>query len=256
MRRALIFALLLGTCAVPGGGSARAEDNPAGAPEEWPEPVPDSRLRFFLLGDQLEFRANDGDELARWEVEGWWGGDINRLWLKTEGDVRTSGPSGGEAELQLLYGRAIPPFWDFQLGVRQDVLFGSGPDRERTFAAVGVEGLAPYWFEVTPTLFVSDEGDVSGRFTGTYDLLLTQRLVLQPRIELNVAVSDARKFGIESGFNDIELGLRLRYEIRREFAPYVGVNWLRKLGNTADLARDEGEDTSVVGLVVGLRVWF
>ncbi len=252
----LVPAVLIVLSVLSGRGAWAAEDNPAGAPAVWPRPIPDSPLRYFVLGDQLEFRANDGDDLLRWDAEGWVGGDYNRLWLKTEGERRTSGPSGGDAEVQLLYGRAIAPFWDLQIGVRQDVQFGSGPDRERTFAAIGVEGLAPYWFELTPTLFISDAGDVSARLTGTYDLLLTQRLVLQPRLELNAAVQDARRFGVRSGFNDIELGLRLRYEIRREFAPYIGVNWLRKLGNTADLAREEGDDVDALGFVVGLRLWF
>lgn len=238
-----------------GAGPAFAENPRTGAPEDWPEPMPEM-LHWFLLVDQLEYRLNDGDDLARWEVESWLGGDTHRAWLKSEGEVRTTGSSAGDAEVQLLYGYNFAPFWDLQVGVRADFLFGSGPNRERTFAAIGVEGLAPFWFEVTPTLFVSDDGDVSARLTTTYELLLTQRLIAQPRLELNVAAQDAKKFGIEAGFNDIELGLRLRYEIRREFAPYIGVNWLRKLGNTADLARSEGEDASVVGFVAGLRIWF
>ncbi len=245
----VFFALLAST------GTA-AEGSPAGTPEDWNAPIMDSALHFFVIGQQLEYRANDSEDLFRWEIESWLGGDYNKVWLKTEGEVRTSGTSQGDAEVQLLYGRTITSFWDFQIGLRQDVLFGTGPNHERTFAAIGVEGLAPYWFELTPTLFVSDDGDVSARLTGTYELLLTQRWILEPRIELNAAASDARDFGIESGLNDIELGLRLRYEIRREFAPYVGVNWLRKLGNTSNLARDEGEDVSILGFVMGLRVWF
>lgn len=132
----------------------------------------------------------------------------------------------------------------------------SGPDRARTFAVIGVQGLAPYWFEVTPALFISDDGDVSARLTASYDLLFTQRFIVQSRIEVNAAAQDARKFGVESGFNDVELGLRFRYEIRREFAPYIGVNWLRKLGDTADLAREEGDDVDALGVVVGFRLWF
>ena len=123
-------------------------------------------------------------------------------------------------------------------------------------AIVGAAGLAPYWFEVEPTLYVSDDGDVSFRLEATYDLLLTQRLILQPRFELDAAASSTPEFGIGAGINDIQLGLRLRYEIRREVAPYVGVSWTRKLGNTADFARDEGEDVDSLGAVVGLRFWF
>ncbi len=248
--------LVPGFLALLAAHPGHAQNNPAGAPDEWAQPGHGAVLASYLVADQLEFRLNDGHDLARWDVEGWVGGDVDRLWLKTEGEVRTSGHREGDAELQLLYGRAFAPFWDLQIGVRQDVLFGPGPDRERSFAALGVEGLAPYWFEVTPTLFLSDDGDVSARFTGTHELHLTQRLIAQSRLELEVAAHDVREFGIARGLNDIELGLRVRYEIRREIAPYIGVSWLRKLGNTADLAREDGESTHVVGLVAGLRVWF
>ena len=237
------------------GGLVHAETI-TGAPATWGSPVHDSKLRYFLLADELEYRANDGPDLFRWEIEGWLGGDVNRVWLKTEGDQRTSSPAEGEAELQVLYGRMIAPFWDFQVGVRQDVLHGSGSARGRTFGAIGVEGLAPYWFELTPTLFVSDDGDVSARLTAVYELLFTQRLILQPRLELNVAFDDAKEFGVESGFNALEMGVRLRYEFRRQFAPYVGFNWFRRLGDTADLARGGGEPVSVPGFVAGIRMWF
>lgn len=254
MRNALAMSLAaFGLSLVPVGAIAETR---AGAPDGWPEPVADSSLRYFALADQLEFRRNDGDDLSRWDAEGWVGGDYHKLWLKTEGENRTSGPSGGDAEFQLLYGRTFAAFWDLQLGIREDVLFGSGRNRRRTLAVLGLEGLAPYWFEVTPALFISDDGDVSARLTATYDLLFTQRLIAQPRFEVNLAVQGAPTFGIESGVNDIELGLRLRYEIRREFAPYIGVNWLRKLGDTADLAREEGEDVDALGVVVGIRIWF
>lgn len=215
-----------------------------------------SDLHYYLLIDQLEFRAHDGEDSLAWEAEGWLGGDYNRVWVRTEGDRRLSGDSGGEAQLEVLYGRLIAPYWDFRIGLRQDLLSESGHDRGRTFASIGVAGLAPYWFEVEPTLYVSDDGDVSFRLEATYDLLLTQRLVLQPRFEFDVAASSAREFGIGSGVNDVELGLRLRYEIRREGAPYIGVSWVRKFGNTADLARDEGEEVDSLGVVVGVRLWF
>ena len=245
------FALLGSLLSAP----VAAENPRTGSPDDWPEPMP-GMLHGFFIAEQLEYRVNDGDDELRWDGEGWLGGDQHKLWLKTEGEVRTTGPSGGDAELQLLYGYTFSPFWDVQIGARQDFVFGSGPDRERTFAAIGVEGLAPGWFEVSPTLFVSEHGDVSARLTTTVDLLLSQRLVAQPRFELNVAAQDEKRFGIERGFNDIELGLRLRYEIRREFAPYVGVNWLRKLGNTEGLARRRGDEASVVGFVAGIRAWF
>lgn len=248
---ALAVALVLSaTCTL-----AQTSD-PTEIPADWPPPL-DTSMRFYWLGiDQLEWRGNDGADAFRWDLQGWWGTDRHKAWLKSEGERSTEGPSAGDAEVQLLYSRMIAPFWDAQIGVRQDFLFGAGPNRERTFGVLGVQGLARYWFELEPSLFVSDDGDVSFRLTGTYDLYVTQRLVAQPRLELNAAASDARRFGIESGVNDIELGLRLRYEIRREFAPYLGVNWLRRLGDTADLARTEGEDIDVLGGVVGIRIQF
>ena len=120
---------------------------------------------------------------------------------------------------------------------------------------VGLEGLAPYFFEVEPALFVSYKGDVSARFTGSYDLLLTQRLVAQPRLETNVAVQRVEDWGVGAGLNDIELGLRLRYEIRREIAPYVGVNWTQRYGAAADFARAEGGSASEANVVFGIRLW-
>ena len=128
--------------------------------------------------------------------------------------------------------------------------------RSRAFAVIGVQGIAPYEFEVEPALFVSEDGDVSARLTAEYDLLLTQHLILQPRFELNVAVRGAEEFSVGDGFNDIELGLRLRYEIKQEFAPYIGISWVRKFGNTADIARSQGAEVSNLAVIIGLRLWF
>ena len=206
--------------------------------------------------DQLEQRWGDDENRLHWDLEGWVGGDTNRVWFRSEGDERTSGPSGGEFELQLLYSRHLFPFWDFQIGVARDEIFGGGTDHQRTRAVIGLDGLAPYWFEVEPFLFIGDGGDISARVTTTLDLFITQRLIAQPRFEINAAAHDATDFGIKSGVNNIELGLRLRYEVQRELAPYAGVSWIRKLGRTADLARDEGEEDNDLSFVVGVRFWF
>ena len=245
----LFAAMLL----VAAGAGAQTPD---GAPADWPEPVPDLDFYGMLLVDQFEYRATNEEDLIAWEVAGWYGGDVNRLFFKSEGGRRTSSPTAGDAELQLLYSRLILPFWEVQLGVRQDFNDGPGPDRQRTFAVIGLEGLAPQRFVAEPALFISDEGDVSFRFEGTYDLFVTQRLVAQPRFEFDLAFSDAADFGVQSGFNDVVFGLRLRYEIRRELAPYVGFNWSRKLGDTADQARDEGEQVDDLSFVAGVRFWF
>lgn len=221
----------------------------------WPEPVEDSPVLGMLLVEQLEHRSNDGADTLNWDAQGWIGGDYNKLWLRTEGKDNQSGASGGEWEVQALYSRLVAPFWDFQAGLRYDRIYGT-QDHDRSFAVVGFEGLAPYWFEVTPALFLSEDGDVSARFTASYELLFTQRLILQPRFEINAASQKAEEFGVGSGVNDTELGLRLRYEIKREFAPYIGVSWSNKFGETADIARSEGEKTRDFSVMAGVRFWF
>jgi copper resistance protein B len=213
-------------------------------------------VNYSVQIDQIEQRWGDGANRLHWDLEGWVGGDTNRLWYRSEGDERMNGPSGGEFELQLLYSRHVSPFWDFQVGVARDEIFGSGTDHQRTRAVIGFDGLAPYWFEVEPALLIGDGGDIAARLTTTLDLFITQRLIAQPRFEINSATKDATDFGIKSGVNNIELGLRLRYEVRREFAPYVGVSWIRKLGKTEDLARDEGEEYRDLSFVLGVRLWF
>lgn len=206
----------------------------------------------FLHVEQLEHRWTDGeDDLLAWEVRGWVGGDYHKLAFKTEGEWLTDGETES-AEAQLLYSRLISDFWDVQAGIRYDF----EPQPERAYAVVGFQGLARYFFEVDAHAFISDEGDVSARLEAEYELLLTQKLVLQPALEVNVAFSEDEERGIGSGLNDVELGLRLRYEIVREFAPYIGVNWERSFGDTADLAREEGEDDEEFSVVAGVQVWF
>jgi len=206
-----------------------------------------SQIMFNLA----EYQVRDGRDGYRWDGEGWFGGDVDRFVVKSEG----SGSFGNgieDAEIQALYSRAIGPYFNVQAGVRHDFR----PSPSRTYATVGFEGLAPYWFEVEGALFLSDKGDVLARLEGYYDQRLTQRLILQPRAELNLSAQDVRENGIGSGLSDIELGLRLRYEVAREFAPYVGVSWDRKLGTTARFARAAGEDPSSPSVVLGIRAWF
>ncbi|WP_311267571.1 copper resistance protein B [Sphingobium sp. WCS2017Hpa-17] len=204
-----------------------------------------------LMIDRLEYRAQKGGDGYHWEGEGWIGGDIHRLAIKSEGE----GDVGGaleSAELQALYSRAIDPWWNIVGGVRQDFR----PQPQRTYATVGIEGLAPYWFEVEAQAFLSNKGDVHVRAEGSYDQRITQRLVLQPAAEVNIAAQDVPELGIGSGLSNIELGLRLRYEFAREFAPYIGVNWERSFGDTARYARAAGERASATSLVMGIRFWF
>ena len=160
-----------------------------------------------------------------------------------------------KTELQALYYRTIAPFWGVQAGLRYDTRPG-GPKQDRGYAVVGLQGLAPYWFETATALFVSEEGDLSFRGEFEYDFLLTQRLILQPRMEFNVSASDVPELGLASGLNNTEIGIRLRYEIVREFAPYIGARWGRLYGDTKDISEREGEPTSVTSLVIGFRIWF
>ena len=205
----------------------------------------------MLMIDRLEYRGLEGDDGYHWEGEGWIGGDIHRLAIKSEGEG-VSRRSLERAELQVLYSRAIDPWWNVIGGVRQDFR----PRPQRTYATIGIEGLAPYWFEVEGQMFLSDKGDAHLRLEGSYDQRITQRLILQPAAELNVAAQDVPELGVGSGLSDIEVGLRLRYQIAREFAPYLGINWERKLGGTARYARAEGHGASTSGLVLGIRLWF
>lgn len=198
-----------------------------------------------------EYQMRNGKDGYRWEGEAWFGGDINRAVFKTEGEGKIG--SGLEAaEIQGLYSRAIGPYFDLQAGIRQDF----EPTPKRTYFTLGSEGLAPYWFEATGALFLSTKGELLARLEGTYDLRLTQRLILQPRAELNLAAQDIEEIGMGKGLNNLEFGLRLRYEVRREFAPYIGVSFDRTFGDTADFARQNGEDVSQVSIVFGIRAWF
>ena len=205
----------------------------------------------LVMANLAEWAPRSGKDSYRWEGEAWFGGDINRLTLKSEGEG-VSGDGLDRAELQALYSRSVGPYFNLQAGVRHDF----EPKPSRTYATIGFEGLAPYWFEVGGAAFLSNKGDLSARFEGYYDQRLTQRLILQPRAELNLAASNDQATGVGSGLSDVELGLRLRYEIRREFAPYVGVTYDRKFGKSADYARTAGEDVEDARVVLGLRAWF
>lgn len=209
-------------------------------------------LTGLILFDQLEYRAQDGDDVIAWDGQAYYGGDYERIWLKTLGEYSTGDEAFEKVEVQLLYSRLVGYYWDLQAGVRYDF----EPDPSRAYGVLGLQGLAPGYFEIDTQGFVSEEGDLSARLEAEYDILVTQRLVLQPKAEISLAVQDVPELGIGSGINDIELGLRLRYEIAREFAPYIGVHWERKLGETANLARSEGDDTDIFSVVAGVRFWF
>ncbi len=210
----------------------------------------ESSILTFIEADQLEYRAGREDTFS-WEAQGWVGGGYNKIWFKTQGDDPING-SAENAEFQVLYSRAMTAYWDLQVGGRYD----AEPHPTRGFAVLGIQGLAPYFFEVDAAAFVSHKGDVSARLEAEYELLLTQRLIAKPSAELNFAVQEVKELGIGSGLSDVELGLRLRYEIVREIAPYIGVSWERKVGPTANFARRRGEDVSDAAFVAGVRFWY
>jgi copper resistance protein B len=210
-----------------------------------------SRFAKVML-DQLEWRNGGADEgRAAWDAQGYYGGDYDKLWIKSEGKYVSDGRTGvHDASVEVLWDRVISPWWNLQAGGRED--FGAG----HTWGTLGVQGLAPQWFQTEASVYLSDEGRTAARLKAQYELLLTQRLVLQPFAEANFYGHSDPAHEIGSGLSDLEISFRLRYEAYRQFAPYVGVVWLRRFGETADLVRAAGGERSDLELTAGLRVWF
>lgn len=207
---------------------------------------------LYVLANRFEYQTNDGSPALALSGQARWGTDENRLLIKSEIDYDLDAGELEDAEVQALWSRPVTRFFDIQAGLRHD--FEPGPSR--TYAALGVQGLAPYWFEVDGALFLSENGDLSARFEAEYEFLLTQRLILQPRTELNFSARDVPKLETGAGLTTAEIGLRLRYELDRQFAPYIGINWKASAGETADYVRARGEDTETLSFVTGLRLWF
>lgn len=231
MRFFTLLALIL--ILLPTSTSAMGEEDP---------------LLFMFKLNQLELQIFDGaSNPLTWEGYAWLGKDLNKFYLKSEGN----NIDGEYEELQteLLYSRAITPYWDLQLGERYD----SYPKPSRSWLSLGIQGIAPYFFETEATLYVGSNGRTAARLHTEYELMLTQRWILKPDIEINLHSKDDPETRIGSGLSDLSAGLRLRYEIRREFAPYVGVQWGKNFGKTADYAEGHGQDTQ---FVIGVQVWF
>lgn len=205
---------------------------------------------YMILLDRLEYRATGGQNGYSWEADGWYGGDYDRLWVKTEGEGEF-GRRPEATEIQALYSRAINPWFNFQGGVRYD----ARPGNDLAHLAIGVEGLAPYWFEVDAALFLSNRGDLTGRLEMTYDQRITNRLVLQPRAEFELAAQDVPEIGLTAGLSTIEAGLRLRYEIRPEWAPYLGISYERDKAESTALGHP-GTDQDRWAALIGIRAWF
>ncbi|MFK5914499.1 MAG: copper resistance protein B [Woeseiaceae bacterium] len=203
-----------------------------------------------VMIDQLETRITDGDDPLVLEGQAWIGYDLDKFVIKA--DVEQVNGETEELELQALYSRAVAPFWDFQIGVRQD----QKPKPGRDWFVVGFQGLAPYWYEIDTALFFGESGQVGLRLAAEYEWMITQRLVLSPEIEVNIHSKNDELTGTGSGLSDTQVGIRLRYEIKREFAPYIGINWNKKYGSTATFARNDGEKVDDTQIVVGIRAWF
>jgi len=229
-------------------------------PGDWPAPVNDQEHRLFTLIDVLEYRprtgGSQGHDDYRWDLEGWYGGDYNRVWFKSEGQKDTAFKADYDVDFQLLYGRFMQKYYDFQIGPRVETQTFRGRNVTRGLGVIGIEGLVPYNYEFESSLFVDQNGAVSARLAFTKDLLLTQRLILQTRFETNAAVQRVEEFTTGSGLNNLEFGGRLRYEFRREFAPYVGISLDRSFGETATFVRQEGGNPSQIRFVLGVRTWF
>lgn len=241
-------------------GTARADQpvyHAADAPEATPvvyisniKPAMDQGTWLHGIFNQLEGRYAPGGTDFRWDGEAWFGGDYNKIWLKSEGTLEKGRLSDGDHEL--LYTRSISPYWNLQGGVRMDL--DDGPTR--TWGAFGIEGLALYEFEFGATAYVSDRGRFAARIEGSYDFLLTNRLILQPQAEFNLYTKSDTGRQAGAGLSDVDAGLRLRYELWRKFAPYVAVTYSGYLTQARRIARDQHDDTGSVRFSLGVRSWF
>jgi copper resistance protein B len=248
----LFFAAMLTICEA--SVLAGQSPSPGTAPytQYGEPPVMDNTIFYHLLFDQLEGRTNGPDNEFRWDGEGWIGTDMNKLWFKSEGFVEHGRMTDGDQEA--LYDRPIPylRYFDFQAGVRYDL----DSDPGRTWGAIGIEGLAPYFFEFAPTFYFSNRGFFAGRIEGSYDILITNRLIAQPQFEINFYSKSNRSRGIGSGLSELDTGLRIRYEISRRFAPYIGFAYTGAFGETATFTREEGGIVNDPRFIFGARVWY
>jgi copper resistance protein B len=203
-----------------------------------------------VLIDQLEYVDGADANGIAWDAQAYYGGDSNKLWLKADGE--RAGGHLRDLRSEVLWAHAATAFWDTQLGMRHD--FGAGPSR--TWAAFGVQGVSPYWFNIEATAYIGQSGRSAARVEAEYDLQLTQKLIFTPDVELNAYGKNDPARGIGAGLSNAELGLRLRYEFTRQFAPYIGVDWNRRVGKTADLTRAAGEPAFDRAIVAGVRIWF
>ena len=252
--RHLILLGIAHSVCVSAGGAANAyyDKEEMGTARQLSKQHHGGSTRLFAIADRLEYKTNEGDSLTVWYGQGWYGSDLNKFWVKTEGEYENDKNKFKEAEIQALYSRAITSFWDIQAGIRFDIK----PNPTRNYAVLGFQGIAPYWFEIDATSFINEDGNISVRLQTEYELLITQRIILQPRIEFNLAFGDDKETEVGTGLNTIDAGFRLRYEFKREFAPYVGVSWNKAFSDTASLIEANDNDTEHISFVAGFRFWY
>lgn len=226
------------------------------AEDDWPEPVKPYQTGQVIF-DRLEVtRTDDSDELIVWDMLAWYGGDEKRIYFKSEGENKRNDGEPSELEsAELLASRLIAPFWEIQGGAGTRGSVASGANREN-YLVFSLFGMAPYRFEMDSSITINEDGDIAATLEAEYDLRLSQVSYLQPRLEVAAALTDAKAYARPRGFNDVRVGLRYRYELSREFAPYIGAYWSRSLGGKAEQIRDGGGDPAEIGFVVGVRMWF
>lgn len=251
IKRASTFILTAFAVIVIAGSQVLAQK----APEFSNDLMMGDKTHVYLIAEKLEYRSLSGVNPFMWEIQGYVGKDLNKFWFKSHGEALTT-ESEAEMEFQGLYSRAITSYFDLQAGFRYDLAYQGGGNKSRSLAVLGLQGMAPYFFHVDGGMFISEDGDISASLEAEYDLLFTQRLIGQPVFETSVAFQDVPEWGVGSGLNNIGLGFHLHYKFAREFAPYIGINWERKLGETADMARAGGGHVSYLSLLAGVRMWF
>lgn len=247
----LLGPAILGDAAMAQTGPAHSQEIPYSGLRNAPTTsFPDQALFGGVRFDKLEWNGLGGNERARWDMEAFVGNDYDKFFFKSEGAFDGRSQKFDEARIQALYSRMISYFFDFQVGVRHDV----SPKPSRTYAVIGIEGLAPGFFQIDADAYISQKGEISGSFTGWYDLLITNRLILQPRVDLRLQLQSVPELELGRGLTDFELGARLRYEFTRNVAPYIGVSWDRKVGETASIAQRNQKPPSSVNFVAGVRL--
>lgn len=226
-------------------------------PRSWASPIDDNAVFNFTQFELLEYRlTDDGRDEVGYDGQGWIGTDDHKFWWKGEGDLSFDGPSEGAANVQALYATPISPFWFFQAGVEFEQTWEPDNRHERFSAVLGLQGIVPYQVDVEPALFLTDDGDLLAQLTASYYLYLTQRLVVQPRLEFGASAQDVPDLGFGAGANYGDFSMRLLYEVRREFAPYVGLRYYTFFGETADIAGRNGQDKDDSQFVFGVRLTY